>query len=138
MKGFLFRTKVREAARKGPNFAGHYTIATWGCGSDCEAFAVVDAISGQLYYPVPFDALDCPPSGKVGGGTYGGLGFRLDSSLLIADGCPLYGRRKGPIDERCGARYYNWTDHEFHLLRTIAEPLAELSGSTPGERPSKP
>jgi hypothetical protein len=39
-----FPAEIREAARKGPNFAGHYTIAEWGCGSGCVSFAVIDAI----------------------------------------------------------------------------------------------
>jgi len=30
-----FRTAITDAARKGPNFAGHYTVAEWGCGSGC-------------------------------------------------------------------------------------------------------
>src|SRR6476620_2304120 len=37
----VFRTAIREAAAKGPNFAGHYTIAEWGCGSGCMSSVVV-------------------------------------------------------------------------------------------------
>jgi hypothetical protein len=29
----LYRTNIRNAAKEGPNFAGHCTIAEWGCGS---------------------------------------------------------------------------------------------------------
>jgi hypothetical protein len=28
-----YRTRIREAARKGPNFAGHFTVASWGWGA---------------------------------------------------------------------------------------------------------
>ena len=28
----LYRTVLREGAKEGPNFAGHYTIVTWGAG----------------------------------------------------------------------------------------------------------
>ena len=37
-----FRTAIRQAAAKGPNFAGHFTIAAWGCGTGCIQFVVVD------------------------------------------------------------------------------------------------
>ena len=35
----LFRTRIRKGAAKGPNFAGHYTIADWGCGTRCVSIA---------------------------------------------------------------------------------------------------
>jgi hypothetical protein len=43
----LYRTRIREGVTKGigvmkegieqagPNFAGHYIVVTWGCGSPC-------------------------------------------------------------------------------------------------------
>ena len=40
-----FRTRIRDGASRGPNFAGHYTIADWGCGTSCVSIAVVDARS---------------------------------------------------------------------------------------------
>jgi hypothetical protein len=66
-----YRTRLREAARKGPNFAGHYTIVTWGCGSDCFDIAVVDARTGRVWFAPFTGAHD--------------LAFRLDSRLLIVD-----------------------------------------------------
>ncbi len=44
----MFRTKITEAVAQGPNFAGHYTVATWGCGSGCQEHAVVDVKSGDV------------------------------------------------------------------------------------------
>lgn len=44
----MFRTKINEALAMGPNFAGHYTVATWGCGSGCQEHAVVDAKTGNI------------------------------------------------------------------------------------------
>ena len=38
----MFRTRLREAARQAPNFAGHYRFTTWGCGSNCVQGAMVD------------------------------------------------------------------------------------------------
>lgn len=34
----MFRTMIRTQAKQGPNFAGHYTVAIWGCGSGCRQF----------------------------------------------------------------------------------------------------
>ncbi len=45
----LFRTRLREAAVKHPDFAGHYKVATWGCGSDgCTTFEIIDSNSGEI------------------------------------------------------------------------------------------
>ena len=52
-KASLFRTKLREGAKRGPNFAGHYTLLMWGCGADCMVVAVVDAKTGRVYF-APF------------------------------------------------------------------------------------
>src|SRR5664279_959817 len=51
-----FRTVPRDGAKKGPNFAAHYTVVIWGCGTSCAQFAIVDAITGRTYDP-PFDGM---------------------------------------------------------------------------------
>ena len=45
----LFRTMIRQGASKGPNFAGHYTIAEWGCGSSCVSIALMDAKDDTIF-----------------------------------------------------------------------------------------
>lgn len=104
----MFRTMVREAAAKGPNFAGHYTIAEWGCGSGCMSIAVVDAVSGKVF-PAPFKILSMPMAEGEGGHEYQGAVYQLKSRLLIADGCPE--------EAKCGAYYYEWRDNKFKQLR---------------------
>ena len=42
-----FRTVLTTQAKERPNFAGQYRVATWGCGSDCHAFAIIDAKTGR-------------------------------------------------------------------------------------------
>lgn len=44
-----FRTRIGAALEKGPNFAGHFVIATWGCGTMCLAGAVVDSRTGRVF-----------------------------------------------------------------------------------------
>ena len=45
----LYRTRLRAAAQMGPNFANHYTLVSWGCGSSCQLWAVIDAQTGRVF-----------------------------------------------------------------------------------------
>jgi hypothetical protein len=103
----MFRSAIREAAAKGPNFAGHYTIAEWGCGSGCMSVAVADAVTGRVF-AAPFRILSMPLADE-GGHEYQGAVYQLDSRLLIADGCPE--------EANCGTYYYEWSDNKFKRLR---------------------
>ena len=67
----MYRTVLRKGAAKGPNFADHFTIVTWGCGSNCQRFAIVDARSGRVKMISQYAS--------------NGLLFRRSSALLIAD-----------------------------------------------------
>ncbi len=71
----MFRTRLREDAREGPNFAGHYTVVFWGCGTGCAQLAVVDARNGRVFWP-PLEYIDIPDR-------EGDPGYRLDSRLLV-------------------------------------------------------
>jgi hypothetical protein len=104
----LYRTTIREQAREGPNFAGHYTVATWGCGTGCLQFAVVDARTGSVYFH--------PRAETVAGVSYQDeerLQFRPDSRLFVVSG-QLLGR--GGFEDE-GKFYYEWRNNRFRLLR---------------------
>jgi len=104
----LFRTRIREGAAKGPNFAGHYTIATWGCGMGCVSIAIVDAKDGRIY-DAPFTALAWGvPMMKD---SVEPLAYKLDSRLLIVRGCPE--------EENCGSYFYEWMGTRFKLIRKV-------------------
>ena len=48
---FLFRTQIKNQCKsEGINFAGHFTLVHWGCGSACEEIAIVDRTNGKIYY----------------------------------------------------------------------------------------
>ncbi|HAG81569.1 MAG TPA: hypothetical protein DCL61_10465 [Cyanobacteria bacterium UBA12227] len=68
---YTFRDALNYGIQYGPNFGQHYTIVTWGCGTICEAFAIVDAYTGAVYFPNFSSSV--------------GLDFRLDSNLLIVN-----------------------------------------------------
>ncbi|MCB0662860.1 MAG: hypothetical protein KDC24_08980 [Saprospiraceae bacterium] len=65
-----FHTRIEEECSKGINFAGHFTLVIWGCGSSCQSGVVVDRITGKIY---------------DGYSTSLGAEFRKDSRLLIAN-----------------------------------------------------
>jgi hypothetical protein len=82
----MFRTQLTNAAKRPADFAGHYTMAFWGCGSNCSAAALIDLKMGAVYQP-PLATPDangwdrwimCP-------GSFEGTGdeFHVDSRLMI-------------------------------------------------------
>src|ERR1700743_3306755 len=44
----MFRTVIRHEMTQGANFAGHYRVVIWGCGSSCAQFAVVNLNTGRV------------------------------------------------------------------------------------------
>jgi hypothetical protein len=65
----MFRTMLRDIAKKGPNYAGHYAVGYWGCGTECLRVGIVNLRTGWAYVS-PFYA-------SVG------IAYRPDSNLLI-------------------------------------------------------
>src|SRR5512137_1568643 len=48
-KARYFRTRLKDGAKKGPNFAGHYTLVLWGCGNECQMSLIIDLRNGKVY-----------------------------------------------------------------------------------------
>jgi hypothetical protein len=71
-----FRTVLRNGAKQGPNFAGHFTVVEWGCGSNCIAMAVIDAITGAVYDQ------DMPQMNDAG---ICGAQYKLTSTLFVVE-----------------------------------------------------
>ena len=90
-----YRTRLREGAKKPPNFAGHYVLVDWGCGTQCAVYMMVDAKNGSV-----FDA----PQALMG------AEYRVNSSLFIA------AADVGPTDDSYPGRYYHWSDGKFNLI----------------------
>jgi len=133
-----YRTRIRNGAlpgiettygswknpvkHKAPNFAGHYFVIYWGCGSQCVMMATVDAETGKVYDP---------PLSGVGSELYVPLDnlsemeidFRPDSSLLVLrNACQDFKNRKS-----CGTYYFNWKNNHFALVKFVmVDPLKEL------------
>ena len=73
----MFKTRLADASTNGQvNFAGHYVLTTWGCGSGgCVEGAVIDALTGEIAW-LPLEAC-CNRRGDDG------YHFRADSNLLV-------------------------------------------------------
>lgn len=69
-----YRTRIRDGIKQGVNFAGHYAIVTFGCGTSCSSSFLVDVKSGKIF--------DFP----LGGEEYPmlSLDYRSDSKLIKA------------------------------------------------------
>lgn len=123
----LFRTNLRNATkdgvRYGPNFAGHYRLASWGCGTGCLNWMLVDLNTGRIASDntmyslennrVAFDREkedDAYAKRRHATYEFGVLLYRADSSLLMTLGTP------NEDEARDGIAYYRWTGKTFQKL----------------------
>lgn len=82
------------------NFAGHYVVTTWSCGSTCLLGAVIDAKTGRVFWwdvELNWDA-EKP------------VEYRSDSGLIILSGC----RR-----DNTGKHYFKIKNGRFVHLRSV-------------------
>jgi hypothetical protein len=117
----------KELLRAGPNFAGHYVIVRWGCGSPCLMMAIVDSETGRVfpppfhhgpghsYFQLPWAFPMEPP-----------LAYRVDSRLLIANICESdktvqIDGHVGYQAQRCGAHYFVMGDDGLTLIHKVLE-----------------
>jgi hypothetical protein len=99
----LHRSTIGAEVANGPNFAGDYTLAAWGCGNACTQVAIVAARTGRIVFPAQVRRIGTDRVGNWDGGRalrYRGLRFCRDSRLLAVVG------RTGNSD---GATYFEWT-----------------------------
>ena len=110
-----FRTVIREGASAGTNFAGEFTIVSYGCGSCCDAFFIVNARTGKVYSP-PF-YVSCHFKEGVPGYASAVYEYRLNSKLLIVQGA------RNEIGG--GEYYYLWENNKLKLLKSLEEPITQ-------------
>jgi len=113
-----FRTVLRQGAAAGPNFAGHFTVVGWGCGSSCINAAIVDARTGQVYFPGALGAITSIHVAVPTGGDYNSLRFQRNSRLLVVLGASY------EDEARDGVTEFVWSGTALRLLRYV--PLGRL------------
>ncbi|MBN3816073.1 hypothetical protein G3N57_05360 [Paraburkholderia sp. Se-20369] len=111
----LYRTVIRSEFTQPANFAGHYRVAVWGCGTDCRNFAIVDKYTGATYTMPGVQAI----SGVMGNDDER-LDFRAGSTLLIVSGCFNDDCFAG--NAKAARFFYEWTGTRLRLAGTC--PLA--------------
>ena len=98
-----YKTVIADQSGKEANFAGHYLVATWGCGTDCRGFAIINKQTGMVY---------TMPNVELVAGVMGNdeerISFRPDSRLFIITGLINDGNE--------GKFYYLWTGNKLQLL----------------------
>ena len=103
-----FKSRLRELSGQKPNFAGHYTLATWGCGASCVTTVAIDAESGRTVW-LPFTVccwdmdVDEP------------IKFKLGSRLI-----EIHGSRN---EAGGGTYYYTLNNDGFTLIKAIEKPV---------------
>ncbi len=108
-----FHTRLTEGVKGGPNFADHFILVTWECGTDCNIIAVIDAKTGAVTFGGGFDA---------------GISFRRDSRLVILNPEEVVAQGwQFPNDcEQPGipeTTYLEWTGNAFRTI-LVSDPCA--------------
>jgi hypothetical protein len=102
-----FATRIREASRQKVNFAGHFILASWGCGASCVMTVVIDAKTGVVAW-LPFTV--CCWDADVDEP----IAFRRDSRLILV---------RGSRNETGGGTYYYAFDRDqFVLVKAVEKP----------------
>ncbi len=111
----MFRTVFSQQTKKGPNYAGHYRVVVWGCGSSCASFAVVNLRTGRVVdmeYAHSMSGVDFEVEDFLPGTDSEDTSFRYrkDSKLLVVIGAPDEDAVRG------GAFYYLLTGERVKLI----------------------
>ena len=97
-----FRTELTAASKKPADFAGFYVAASWGCGSPCQQWALIDLRDGKVYF-APFTT-------SLGGS------YSINSRLFVADPSQAIAEfRKNettPSDFPLQTSYWEWQESE--------------------------
>ena len=116
-----FRTRIRAAAASPPNFAGGFVLSTWGCGTGCQQFVIVNPHTGYVFM-APF----APQGGETmyaDGESWERIDWRPNSRLIIVNG-------KVTNDEKepDAHHYYIFDGRELHYLaKENGKPYLEAS-----------
>jgi hypothetical protein len=106
----MFGTKIRGGAKAEVEFAGHYTVPAWGCGSGCNDYVIADSITGTIYDGLYVVDLPSAWLEEHGHKEEKRMEYHPDSRLLKINGCP------GEHD--CGFYDYEMVDGKgLRLLR---------------------
>lgn len=112
----FYRTNLRKAlANSGINFAGEYILTYWGCGSGCTQGAIIDAKTGNVFFPLELQGVY---AGGLSLGEHEMLEYKKESNLLLIYGYSGSGFNPETATHH-GIYYYLWNGKAFKLLKFI-------------------
>jgi len=116
--GKEYKTRLRDAIAHGkPDFAVHYIVTGWGCGSSgCNTGAIIDAITGKVYpFPVAISSVyPLKPEFENENGQE--LIYKINSRLMIFAG-NIDGAAQG--DGSDAIEFYEFKDGKFIFIKSM-------------------
>ena len=98
-----YKTVIANDANRGVNFSGHFRVVTWGCGTDCHQFAIIN-IKDRTVFMSNFIELIAGAMGN----DEDRISFRPDSSLIVFNG--------SINDEVEGKFFFKWKSGRLFFL----------------------
>lgn len=108
-----FRTRLRDGAKEGVNFAGHYALVQWGCGTGCVQVGIIDAKTGTVYFPDQLGGFGV----WLWDDNEEALQFKPNSRLLVMSGFPS--TESNSDNPKSGLYYYEWTGTRLKLIKFV-------------------
>jgi hypothetical protein len=106
---YSYRTRLRNGAQQPVNFAGHYQLAQWGCGTECITGAMIDALTGQVTFlpTITTEGMEAAMDAN-----FNSIAFRVDSRLIVFS---------GQLNETgvLGTHFYLWNGSAFQHIATV-------------------
>ena len=112
-----FRTRLSDGLREGVNFAGHYIVVGWGCGTGCISGAIIDARNGKVYFPNAFH--DIGVWYDDSGYTAEPVKYRKNSRLFVISGVSGDQEERSDDNKIWGDYYYEWKVNGPSLIKFI-------------------
>lgn len=113
----MFRTRLTNASKNPPNFAGHFQFVEWGCGSECISGAVIDLQGGTVFSP-PLATATAHFSVCQSAYENSGVEHHVDSRLfLLRCGLNYSERLEKNVPD---VYYFVWEDSRFRQLLHIS------------------
>jgi hypothetical protein len=105
----MYRTCLNEAARQKPNFAGHFIVTTWGCGTECIMGAIIDSAKGRVFMlPTTLCCWGANVDEK-----FNPVEFKANSKLIILSGA------RNEKEGDAATRFYKFENNRLVLVRSI-------------------
>lgn len=116
-----FKTRLSEGIRSGVNFAGHYVIVGWGCGTGCISGAIIDARNGNVFWPEQFGGIGV----WYGASEYADepVKYKKNSRLLVIKGSP--GVKNDAAEKPQGEYYYEWNGSRLKLIKLAGTKMQQ-------------